>query len=65
MIRLNRILLQHQYGEEWLDNLASPWIPFLNWISNDYVAGFIGIILTLGIIMSVFYFLRLVRKKKT
>ncbi|MHA1933283.1 MAG: hypothetical protein ACW96X_12120 [Promethearchaeota archaeon] len=60
---LERVLID-QYGEEWLDNLASPWTPYLSWISNDYIAGFIGVILTLGFIMSVFYFLKQTKKKK-
>jgi hypothetical protein len=60
---LERVLID-QYGEDWLDNLASPWTPFLNWISNEYIASFIGVILTLGIIMSVFYFLKQAKKKK-
>lgn len=60
---LERVLID-QYGEEWLENLASPWIPILNWISNDYFAGFLGIILTLGFIMTIFYFIKHTKKKE-
>lgn len=60
---LERVLID-QYGEEWLDNLASPWTPFLNWISNDYFAGFLGVILTLGLIMTIFYFIKHTKKKE-
>ena len=59
---LERVLID-QYGEDWLDNLPSPWIPPLNWILNDYIAGIIGIILTLGLSMSVFYFIKRTKKK--
>ncbi|MHA1883429.1 MAG: hypothetical protein ACXAAI_00725 [Promethearchaeota archaeon] len=59
---LERVLID-QKGEYWVENLTSPYVPLLNWISNDYVAGIIGVVLTLGIIMSVFYTLKRVKKK--
>ncbi len=59
---LERVLID-QKGESWVENLTSPWVPLLNWISNDYIAGIVGVILTLGIIMSVFYTLKRVKKK--
>jgi hypothetical protein len=60
---LERVLID-QYGEDWLDNLASPWTPLLSWITNDYFAGFIGTVLTLGLIISLFYFIKHAKKKK-
>jgi len=41
---LERVLIDY-YGEEWLENLFSPWIPFLSWITNDYVVGIVGVVL--------------------
>ncbi|MBY8984850.1 MAG: hypothetical protein KGD65_07280 [Candidatus Lokiarchaeota archaeon] len=60
---LERVLID-QYGEDWVDNLVSPWIPLLNWISNDYFAGFVGFILTLGFIIAIFYFIKHTKKKE-
>ncbi|MFW9824591.1 MAG: hypothetical protein ACFFE4_16735 [Candidatus Thorarchaeota archaeon] len=60
---LERVLIDH-YGEDWLDNLASPWTPLLSWITNDYFAGIIGVILTLGLIISLFNFLKHSKKQK-
>jgi Fe2+ transport system protein B len=33
-------------GEEWVENLPAAWIPILEWITNEYVAGIIGIVLS-------------------
>jgi len=60
---LERVLID-QNGESWLENLRSPWIPILSWITNDYGAGIIGILLTLGIITITFYLI-VHSKKKT
>lgn len=60
---LERVLIDH-YGEDWLENLASPWTPLLTWITNDYFAGIIGVILTLGLIISLFNFLKHSKKQK-
>lgn len=59
---LERVLID-QKGENWVENLTSPWLPLLNWISNDYITGIVGVVLTLGIIMSVFHTLKRVKKK--
>ena len=61
---LERVLIDI-YGEEWLENLISPWIPILSWITNDYVAGIIGIILSITVIIGVFYLISYSKKKKT
>ena len=61
---LERVLIDI-YGEEWLENLISPWIPILSWITNDYVVGIIGIILSITVIIGVFYLISYSKKKKT
>jgi hypothetical protein len=60
---LERVLIDY-YGEEWLENLYSPWVPFLSWISNDYVAGIIGIVLSIVVLMGTFYVITRLKKKK-
>ncbi|MFX1497806.1 MAG: hypothetical protein ACFFBH_09785 [Promethearchaeota archaeon] len=60
---LERVLIDYK-GNSWLENLFSPWIPFLAWIENDYLAGIIGIILTTAIIISVFYLITFLKKRK-
>ncbi len=57
---LERVLIDI-HGEEWLENLISPWIPILSFITNDYVAGIIGIVLSITLMTGVFY---LISKKK-
>ncbi len=61
---LERVLID-QNGEEWLDNLASPWIPLLSWITNDYGAAIIGIVISILIISSTFYLIIRYKKKNT
>ena len=60
---LERVLTDY-FGEEWLENLSSPWIPFLSWITNDYVAGIIGIILSIAALMGTFYLITRLKKRK-
>ncbi|MHA1725391.1 MAG: hypothetical protein ACTSYC_12590 [Promethearchaeota archaeon] len=60
---LERVLIDSK-GEQWLENLPSPWEPFLSGIENEYIAGVIGIILTLIIAIGVFYLLITLKKKK-
>jgi len=50
---LERVIIDSN-GESWLENLASPWIPFLSWIENNYIAAIIGISLSVVIIFAVF-----------
>jgi hypothetical protein len=50
-------------SESWLEELPAAWEPILSWISNDYVAGILGILLTLIIILGFFYGLRYIRTK--
>ncbi len=60
---LERVLIDY-YGEEWLENLFSPWIPFLSWITNDYVAGIVGVVLSITVLMGTFYLITRFKKKK-
>ena len=60
---LERVLIDY-YGEEWLENLFSPWIPFLSWITNDYVAGIVGIVLSITILTGSFYLITRLKKRK-
>ena len=52
------------HGESWIDNLPSPWTPILGWIGNDYIAGLIGILLTVILIISVFYLIIYIHKNR-
>lgn len=61
---LERVLIDIN-GEEWLENLISPWIPILSWVTNDYVAGIIGIVLSIAIMTGVFYLITYLKKKDT
>ena len=60
---LERVLIDIK-GEEWLENLFSPWIPFLSWITNDYVAGIIGIVLSITVLTGTFYIITRLKKRK-
>jgi hypothetical protein len=61
---LERVLIDIN-GEEWLENLISPWVPILSWVTNDYVAGIIGIVLSIAIMTGVFYLITYLKKKDT
>ena len=60
---LERVLIDYN-GEEWLENLFSPWIPFLSWITNDYVAGIVGIVLSIVVLTGTFYLITRLKKRK-
>jgi len=59
---LERVLID-QNGESWLDNLASPWIPLFNWITNDYGAAILGIVISILAMSSTFYLIIRYKKK--
>jgi cobalt/nickel transport system permease protein len=61
---LERVLID-QNGESWLENLISPWKPLLSWITNDYGAAILGIVITVLIMISIFYFIIRYKKKIT
>ncbi|MFX1445590.1 MAG: hypothetical protein ACFFHV_19410 [Promethearchaeota archaeon] len=52
-------------GEKWLENLPSPWVPILGWIENEYIAGIIGIFLSVVLMVVVFYVIAYVKKKRS
>ncbi len=53
-------------GERWLENLPSPWTPILSGIENEYLAGIVGLVLSVAIITAVFYAIsRLKNKSKS
>ncbi len=51
-------------GESWIESLPSPWNPILGWIDNEYVAGLIGIFLSVILIISVFYLIIFIQKNR-
>ncbi len=59
---LERVLID-QNGETWLENLVSPWIPLLSWITSDYGAAIVGIILSVVLMSSAFYLIIHYKKK--
>lgn len=61
---LERVLIDIN-GEEWLENLISPWTPILSWVTNDYMAGIIGVVLSIAIMTGVFYLITYLKKKDT
>jgi len=61
---LERVLTD-QKGESWLENLESPWVPILSWITSDYAAGIIGILITIVVMTSVFYLIIHYKKKES
>jgi hypothetical protein len=60
---LERMIINFR-GETWLENLESFWFPILSWIQNEYVAGILGIIITLLITIGAFKLLKYTRTKK-
>jgi hypothetical protein len=60
---LERVLIDY-HGEDWLNNLFSPWIPILSWLDNEYIAGIVGIVLTIAIMMVAFYLITRFKKRK-
>ena len=59
---LERVLIDVR-GEEWLESLPSPWEPILGWIDSDYVAGVVGIFLSIFLMCAVFYAIIYLKKK--
>ncbi len=59
---LERVLTD-QNGESWLENLGSPWVPLLSWITSDYGAVIIGILISIILMTSVFYLIIHFKKK--
>jgi len=51
-------------GEDWIENLKSPWDPILGGIESDYLAGIIGILLSVTLMIAIFYLIIYVKKRK-
>ena len=60
---LERALIDAR-GEAWLESLPSPWEPILGWIENDYIAGIVGIFLSVVLMITVFYLIVFIQKKR-
>jgi uncharacterized membrane protein len=60
---LERALIDAK-GENWFEGLSSPWNPIFGWIDNEYIAGIIGIVLSVVIMTVVFYLIIYFKKKK-
>ncbi|MFX0080484.1 MAG: energy-coupling factor ABC transporter permease [Candidatus Hodarchaeota archaeon] len=61
---LERVLID-QNGESWLDNLVSPWLPIFGWITNDYGAAILGIVISVVLMSSTFYLIIRYKKNNT
>ncbi len=61
---LERVLID-QNGESWLENLVSPWIPLFSWITSDYGAAILGIVLSVTLMSSAFYLIIRYKKKNS
>jgi uncharacterized membrane protein len=51
-------------GEEWLEGLPSIWIPVLGWVENEYIAGIIGTLLSVVLMMVVFWLILRLKKRE-
>ena len=60
---LERVIIDFR-GETWLENLEGFWFPILSWIQNEYVAGILGIVITLIVTIGIFKLLKYTRTKK-
>jgi hypothetical protein len=61
---LERALIDSR-SEEWLEGLSSPWQPILGWINNDYIAGILGIVLSVVLMSIIFYVIIYMKKEQS
>jgi len=59
---LERALIDAK-GETWLESLPSPWMPILGGIESDYMAGIIGILLSVVLMIAIFYLIAYIKKR--
>ncbi|MFX1503669.1 MAG: energy-coupling factor ABC transporter permease, partial [Promethearchaeota archaeon] len=59
---LERVLID-QNGELWVESLVSPLKPLFSWITNEYGAAVLGIVLTIVIMSCTFYVITRYKKK--
>jgi len=60
---LERVIIDAK-GEEYLEGLPQAWNPILGWLESDYIAGIIGIVLSVVVMISVFYLVVYLKKRK-
>jgi hypothetical protein len=60
---LERALIDTK-GEDWVENLPSPWDPILGGIENEFIAGIVGILLSVGLMIAIFYLILYAKKRK-
>ena len=51
-------------GEDWVEGLQSPWDPILGGIENEFIAGIVGILLSVGVMIAIFYVILYAKKRK-
>ena len=56
-------VLTNKNGELWFESLVSPWIPLFSWITNDYRAAILGIVLSVIVMSSTFYLIIKYKKR--
>ncbi|UCD00565.1 MAG: energy-coupling factor ABC transporter permease [Promethearchaeota archaeon] len=61
---LERVLID-QNGENWLENLPSSWVPLFSWITNDYGAAILGIVVSISLMSSAFYLIIHYKKRNS
>lgn len=59
---LEKTLIDNK-GKEWLEGLPSVWAPIFGWIENDYIAGLIGLVLSVALITAVFFAISKMKKR--
>ena len=60
---LERALIDTK-GEDWVEDLQSPWDPILGGIENDFIAGIVGILLSVALMIAIFYLIVYAKKRK-
>jgi len=59
---LERVLIDAR-GEEWLESLPAFWDPILGGIESDYIAGIIGVLLSVVLMVFIFYLIAYIKKQ--
>ena len=60
---LERALIDTR-GEDWVEDLQSPWDPILGGIENDFIAGIVGILLSVVLMIAIFYLIIYAKNRK-
>lgn len=59
---LERALIDAR-GEDWVDSLQSPWDPILGGIESDFISGIVGILLSVALMIAIFYLIAYAKKR--